>query len=152
VLLVNSTLPANSVGELIALAKREPGKINYASTSTGGSPHLSGELLNAMAGTTMQHVPYKGAAPAMTDLLAGQVNLMFDNLPSALAQIQAGKVKALAVTSIKRASVLPAVPTVRESGCPDTKSIRGRPAGASGHAAGARAPDPAGGRQSAGDA
>ncbi len=118
VLLVNSTLPANSVGELIALAKREPGKINYASTSTGGSPHLSGELLNAMAGTTMQHVPYKGAAPAMTDLLAGQVNLMFDNLPSALAQIQAGKVKALAVTSIKRASVLPAVPTVRESGLP----------------------------------
>ncbi|MGE6496879.1 Bug family tripartite tricarboxylate transporter substrate binding protein [Cupriavidus metallidurans] len=118
VLLVNSTLPANSVGELIALAKREPGKINYASTSTGGSPHLSGELLNAVAGTTMQHVPYKGAAPAMTDLLAGQVNLMFDNLPSALAQIQAGKVKALAVTSIKRASVLPAVPTVRESGLP----------------------------------
>mgnify|MGYP001605375647 FL=1 len=118
VLLVNSTLPANSVGELIALAKREPGKINYASTSTGGSPHLSGELLNAMAGTTMQHIPYKGAAPAMTDLLAGQVNLMFDNLPSALAQIQAGKVKALAVTSIKRASVLPNVPTVRESGLP----------------------------------
>ncbi len=118
VLLVNSTLAANSVGELIALAKREPGKINYASTSTGGSPHLSGELLNSMAGISMQHVPYKGAAPAMTDLLAGQVNLMFDNLPSALAQIQAGKVKAIAVTSVKRASVLPSVPTVRESGLP----------------------------------
>ncbi|WP_422648816.1 Extra-cytoplasmic solute receptor [Cupriavidus sp. H18C1] len=119
VLLVNSTLPANSIGELIALAKREPGKINYASTSTGGSPHLSGELLNMMAGVRMQHVPYKGAAPAMTDLLAGQVNLMFDNLPSALAQIQGGKIKALAVTGVKRASVLPSVPTVRESGLPD---------------------------------
>ena len=118
VLLINSTLKAQSIGELIALAKREPGKINYASTSTGGSPHLSGELLNMMAGTSMQHVPYKGAAPAMTDLLAGQVNLMFDNLPSALAQIQAGKVKALAVTGVRRASVLPSVPTVRESGLP----------------------------------
>lgn len=119
VLLVNSTLPANSIGELIALARREPGKINYASTSTGGSPHLSGELLSMMAGVRMQHVPYKGAAPAMTDLLAGQVNLMFDNLPSALAQIQGGKIKALAVTGAKRASVLPSVPTVRESGLPD---------------------------------
>ncbi|ESJ24535.1 ABC transporter substrate-binding protein [Cupriavidus sp. HPC(L)] len=119
VLLVNSTLPANSIGDLIALARREPGKINYASTSTGGSPHLSGELLSMMAGVKMQHVPYKGAAPAMTDLLAGQVNLMFDNLPSALAQIQGGKIKALAVTGVKRASVLPSVPTVRESGLPD---------------------------------
>lgn len=119
VLLVNSTLPANSIGELIALARHEPGKINYASTSTGGSPHLSGELLSMMAGVRMQHVPYKGAAPAMTDLLAGQVNLMFDNLPSALAQIQGGKIKALAVTGAKRASVLPSVPTVRESGLPD---------------------------------
>ncbi|UZN48066.1 tripartite tricarboxylate transporter substrate binding protein [Cupriavidus cauae] len=119
VLLVNGTLQANSIGELIALAKREPGKINYASTSTGGSPHLSGELLTMMAGVRMQHVPYKGAAPAMTDLLAGQVNLMFDNLPSALAQIQGGKIKALAVTGVKRASVLPSVPTVRESGLPD---------------------------------
>ena len=118
VLLVNSTLNARSVGELVTLARREPGKINYASTSTGGSPHLSGELLNMMAGVSMQHVPYKGAAPAMTDLLAGQVNLMFDNLPSALAQIQAGKVTALAVTSARRASVLPSVPTVRESGLP----------------------------------
>ncbi|KUE90698.1 ABC transporter substrate-binding protein [Cupriavidus necator] len=118
VLLVNSTLNARSVGELVTLARREPGKINYASTSTGGSPHLSGELLNMMAGVSMQHVSYKGAAPAMTDLLAGQVNLMFDNLPSALAQIQAGKVTALAVTSARRASVLPSVPTVRESGLP----------------------------------
>ncbi len=119
VLLANSTLAANTIGELIALAKREPGKINYASTSTGGSPHLSGELLNMMAGVKMQHVPYKGAAPAMNDLLAGQVNLMFDNLPSALAQIQGGRIKALAVTGVKRASVLPSVPTVRESGLPD---------------------------------
>ncbi|WP_020202856.1 MULTISPECIES: Bug family tripartite tricarboxylate transporter substrate binding protein [Cupriavidus] len=118
VLLTNATLPVKSVAELIALAKQQPGKLNYASTSTGGSPHLSGELLDSMAGVKMQHVPYKGAAPAMTDLLAGQVNLMYDNLPSALAQIQAGKVRALAVTTPQRAPVLPDVPTVAESGLP----------------------------------
>ncbi|AOZ09208.1 Bug family tripartite tricarboxylate transporter substrate binding protein [Cupriavidus malaysiensis] len=118
VLMTNATLPVGSVADVIALARREPGKINYASTSTGGSPHLSGELLDRMAGITMQHVPYKGAAPAMTDLLAGQVNLMFDNLPSALAQIQAGKVRALAVTGKQRSAVLPKVPTFAESGLP----------------------------------
>ncbi|AOZ03429.1 ABC transporter substrate-binding protein [Cupriavidus sp. USMAHM13] len=118
VLMTNATLPVGSVADVIALARREPGKINYASTSTGGSPHLSGELLDRMAGITMQHVPYKGAAPAMTDLLAGQVNLMFDNLPSALAQIQAGKVRALAVTGKQRSAVLPEVPTFAESGLP----------------------------------
>jgi len=118
VLMTNATLPVSSVADVIALAKREPGKINYASTSTGGSPHLSGELLDSMAGIKMQHVPYKGAAPAMTDLLAGQVNLMFDNLPSALAQIQSGKVKALAITGKQRSPILPKVPTVRESGLP----------------------------------
>ncbi|PVY79732.1 tripartite-type tricarboxylate transporter receptor subunit TctC [Cupriavidus alkaliphilus] len=118
VLLTNASQPVRSVADVIALAKREPGRINYASTSTGGSPHLSGELLVSMAGVTMQHVPYKGAAPAMTDLLAGQVELMFDNLPSALAQIRAGKVKALAVTSPQRSPVLPDVPTVQESGLP----------------------------------
>ncbi|QEZ42805.1 Bug family tripartite tricarboxylate transporter substrate binding protein [Cupriavidus oxalaticus] len=118
VLLTNATLPVRSVGELIALARQQPGKLNYASTSTGGSPHLSGELLDSMAGVKMQHVPYKGAAPAMTDLLAGQVNLMYDNLPSALAQIQAGKVRALAVTGPQRSPLLPDVPTVQESGLP----------------------------------
>ncbi|NUA26558.1 tripartite tricarboxylate transporter substrate binding protein [Cupriavidus basilensis] len=118
VLLTNATLPVKSVAELIALARQRPGSLNYASTSTGGSPHLSGELLDSMAGVKMQHVPYKGAAPAMTDLLAGQVNLMFDNLPSALAQIQAGKVRALAVTSPQRSPILPDVPTVAESGLP----------------------------------
>lgn len=116
VLLTNASQPVRSVADVIALAKKEPGRINYASTSTGGSPHLSGELLVSMAGVRMQHVPYKGAAPAMTDLLAGQVELMFDNLPSALAQIRAGKVRALAVTSPQRSPVLPDVPTVQESG------------------------------------
>ncbi|SPK75875.1 conserved protein of unknown function (plasmid) [Cupriavidus taiwanensis] len=118
VLLTNASQPVRSVADVIALAKRAPGRINYASTSTGGSPHLSGELLVSMAGVRMQHVPYKGAAPAMTDLLAGQVELMFDNLPSALAQIRAGKVRALAVTSPQRSPVLPDVPTVQESGLP----------------------------------
>lgn len=118
VLLTNASQPVRSVADVIALAKKEPGRINYASTSTGGSPHLSGELLVSMAGVRMQHVPYKGAAPAMTDLLAGQVELMFDNLPSALAQIRAGKVRALAVTSPQRSPVLPDVPTVQESGLP----------------------------------
>ncbi|MEM5275255.1 tripartite tricarboxylate transporter substrate binding protein [Cupriavidus taiwanensis] len=118
VLLTNASQPVRSVADVIALAKRAPGRINYASTSTGGSPHLSGELLVSMAGVRMQHVPYKGAAPAMTDLLAAQVELMFDNLPSALAQIRAGKVRALAVTSPQRSPVLPDVPTVQESGLP----------------------------------
>src|SRR4029453_15852359 len=110
--------PVNSVQELIAYAKANPGKLNFASSGSGTSIHLSGELFKTMTGVSMMHVPYKGSSPALADLAGGQVQLMFDNLPSALPLIKAGKLKALAVTSTQRSSVLPDVPTVAESGLP----------------------------------
>jgi len=112
VLVVNPELPVKSVPELIAYAKANPGKLNFASSGNGTSIHLSGELFKAMTGVQMTHVPYKGSAPALTDLVGGQVQLMFDNLPSSLAFIKAGKLRALAVTSTARAAALPDVPTV----------------------------------------
>ena len=118
VLEVNPSLPVNSVAELIAYAKANPGKLNFASSGNGTSIHLSGELFKAMAGVEMTHVPYKGSAPALQDLIAGQVQLMFDNLPPSLPQIKAGKLRALAVTSSVRAPALPDVPTVAEAGLP----------------------------------
>jgi tripartite-type tricarboxylate transporter receptor subunit TctC len=114
VLVVNPDLPVKSVPELIAYAKANPGKLNFASSGSGTSIHLSGELFKAMTGVQMTHVPYKGSAPALTDLIGGQVQLMFDNLPSSLAFIKAGKLRALAVTSKTRAPALPDVPTVAE--------------------------------------
>ncbi len=116
VLVVHPSVPVNNVQELIAYAKANPGKLNFASSGSGTSIHLSGELFKTMAGVQMAHVPYKGSAPAVTDLLGGQVQLMFDNLPSALPHIKAGKLKALAVTSATRAATLPDVPTIAESG------------------------------------
>jgi len=118
VLVVNPSLPVNSVQELIAYAKANPGKLNFASSGNGTSIHLSAELFKTMAGVQMTHVPYKGSAPALQDLVGGQVQLMFDNLPSSLALIKAGKLKALAVTSKTRAPALPEVPTMAESGLP----------------------------------
>jgi len=118
VLVVHPSVPAKSVQELIAYAKANPGKLNFASSGSGTSIHLSGELFKTMTGVSMQHVPYKGSAPALADLTGGQVQLMFDNLPSALPLIKAGKLRALAVTSLARASALPDVPTVAESGLP----------------------------------
>ncbi|MEO8347027.1 MAG: tripartite tricarboxylate transporter substrate binding protein [Betaproteobacteria bacterium] len=118
VLVINPGLPVNSVQELIAYAKANPGKLNFASSGNGTSIHLSGELFRTMAGVQMTHVPYKGSAPALQDLVGGQVQLMFDNLPSSLALIKAGKLKALAVTSLARAAALPDVPTLAESGLP----------------------------------
>jgi len=118
VLVVNPAVPANSVAELIAYAKANPGKLNFASSGNGTSIHLSGELFKVMAGVQMTHIPYKGSAPAMQDLLGGQVQLMFDNLPPSLPQIKAGKVRALAVTSLTRAPALPEVPTVAAAGRP----------------------------------
>jgi tripartite-type tricarboxylate transporter receptor subunit TctC len=118
VLVVNPALPVNSVADLIKLAKDKPGTINFASSGSGTSIHLSGELFKTMAGVDMTHVPYKGSAPALTDLIGGQVQIMFDNLPSSLAQIKAGKLRAVAVTSLKRAPALPDVPTISESGLP----------------------------------
>ena len=118
VLVVTPSLPVNSVQDLIKLAKDKPGQINFASSGSGTSIHLSGELFKTMTGVEMTHVPYKGSSPALTDLMGGQVQLMFDNLPSALPQIRGGKLRALAVTSTKRAPALPDVPTMAESGLP----------------------------------
>jgi tripartite-type tricarboxylate transporter receptor subunit TctC len=118
VLEVTPTLPVNSVNDLIKLAKEKPGQINFASSGNGTSIHLSGELFKAMAGVDMTHVPYKGSAAAITDLISGQVQVMFDNLPSSLPQIKAGKLRAIAVTSGQRAPALPNVPTIAESGLP----------------------------------
>ena len=118
VLVVHPSVPANSVQELIAYGKANPGKLNFASSGSGTSIHLAGELFKVSTGVQMQHVPYKGSAPAVSDLLGGQVQLMFDNLPSALPHIKAGKLKALAVTSNARAPALPDVPTIAEAGVP----------------------------------
>jgi tripartite-type tricarboxylate transporter receptor subunit TctC len=116
VLVVNPELPARSVKELIALAKAQPGKLDFASGSTGSTGHLAGELFKQMTGTYMVHIPYKGAPPAVADLLAGRVQLMFDNLASALPNVRAGKLRALAVTTMRRSSALPDLPTLDESG------------------------------------
>jgi tripartite-type tricarboxylate transporter receptor subunit TctC len=115
VLVVNPQLPVNTVPELIAYAKANPGKLNFASSGSGTSIHLSGELFKTMTGVQMTHVPYKGSAPALTDLIGGQVQLMFDNLPSSLAFIKAGKLRAIAVTSTTRAAALPDTPAVADT-------------------------------------
>ena len=115
-LVVNPSVPANSVRELIALAKAQPGKLTFASIGQGGSIHLAGELFRSMAGLDMTHVPYKGSAPALTDVIGGQVSLMFDAGVSALPQVRAGKLRALAVTSAARSSSAPELPTVAEAG------------------------------------
>jgi tripartite-type tricarboxylate transporter receptor subunit TctC len=118
VLVVNPTVPAKDVKEFIAYAKANPGKLNFGSGSTGSAGHLAGELFNGMAGVQMTHIPYKGAAPAMQDLIGGQIHLMFDNMASSLPQVKAGKIRALAVTTPKRASAAPELPTIAESGLP----------------------------------
>jgi tripartite-type tricarboxylate transporter receptor subunit TctC len=117
-LVANPGVPANTVRELIALAKAKPGSLNYASTGNGTSNHLSFELFKSMTQTQVTHVPYKGSAPAVTDLIAGQVQVMFDNTPNVLPHVKAGKLKALAVSSKKRSAFAPEVPTVDESGVP----------------------------------
>ncbi len=118
VLVVNPAVPAANVREFIAYAKANPGKLNFGSGSTGSAGHLAGELFKTMAGIDMTHVPYKGAAPAMNDLIGGQIQLMFDNLSSSLAQMRAGKVRALAVTTARRSALAPDLPTIAESGLP----------------------------------
>jgi tripartite-type tricarboxylate transporter receptor subunit TctC len=115
VLEVNPSVPVKTVAEFIAYVKANPDKVNVASSGNGTSIHLSGELFKMMTGTKMTHVPYKGSAPMLTDLLGGQVQVTFDNLPSSIEHIKAGKLRALAVTTAKRSEELPDVPTVGET-------------------------------------
>jgi tripartite-type tricarboxylate transporter receptor subunit TctC len=117
-LVVSNNFPAHSVKELIAMAKEKPGAINYASAGNGTGQHLSMELFKLMTGINLAHVPYRGAAPAYTDVMSGQVPVFIDNLASALGQIKGGSVRALAVTSKERSPLLPDVPTVEEAGVP----------------------------------
>ena len=116
VVVVHPGVPARSVKELIALAKSKPGSLNYGSSGAGGSNHLAGELFNAMAGVKTVHIPYKGNAPALTDLLGGHVDLVYNGLTSALPFIKTGKLRALAVTSLNRSGALPDVQTLDEAG------------------------------------
>jgi len=118
VLVVNNNFPAHSVQELIALAKARPGEINVASAGNGSGQHLSMELFKLMTDTNFTHVPYRGAAPAYSDVMSGQTPVFFDNLASALGQIKGGSVRALAVTGKERSPLLPDVPTIAESGVP----------------------------------
>jgi tripartite-type tricarboxylate transporter receptor subunit TctC len=115
VMTVNKDVPAKTVAEFIAYVKANPGKVNMASSGNGTSVHLSGEMFMAMSGAKMQHVPYRGAAPAITDLLGGQVQVIFDNMPSIIQHVRAGSVRALGVTSAAKSSLLPDVPTVAET-------------------------------------
>ena len=116
VLLVNPATPATTVKELVALAKAQPGKLNYASFGIGSSSHFAGEMFKAAAGVDLNHVPYKGSAPAMQDLIGGQVPISFDTNIASVPQMKAGKIKALAVTTAKRIANAPEVPTLAESG------------------------------------
>jgi len=118
VVVVHPSVPAKTLQELVALAKKEPGKLNYASLGNGTAAHLTMEMFKSVAGIDITHIPYKGSAPAVADLLAGQVQVMIDGLPSALPHVQAGKLRALAVTSAKRSRAAPELPTIAESGYP----------------------------------
>jgi tripartite-type tricarboxylate transporter receptor subunit TctC len=115
-LVVNKSVPANNVRELVELAKKQP--LSFASSGSGTSIHLSGELFNTLAGVKMQHIPYKGRASAIPDLLGGRVQLMFDNMPSSLPLVKSGELKGLAVTSAQRSPAAPNIPTIAESGIP----------------------------------
>ena len=123
VLVVSNTLAAKSVKELIALAKAKPGQLHFASPGSGSSAHLGGELLKQAAGIDIQHVPYKGTGPAVTDLVSGQVAMFITNMPSVLPMIKANRLRALAVTSLQRSKLVPDLPTVAESGIPGFEVI-----------------------------
>jgi tripartite-type tricarboxylate transporter receptor subunit TctC len=122
VLVVHPSVPARSVKEVIALAKKDTGKWTYASSGNGTSIHMSGAMFTQLTGTDIVHIPYKGSAPAVTDLLAGQTNMMFDNIPSSLPHIKSGRLIALATTGAKRDPALPDLPTIAESGVPGYES------------------------------
>lgn len=116
---VHPSVPARTVAEFVAYAKKNPGKLNFGSAGTGGTIHLAGEMFKQFAGVDMVHVPYKGAGPALTDLLSGNIQVMFDTLSTALPPVQAGLLRALGVSSMQRSPDLPNVPTIAESGYPD---------------------------------
>jgi len=118
ILVVHPSMPVTSVKELVALAKARPGELNYASSGIGVGNHLAAELFKSMKGVNIFHVPYKGNAPALIDLMGGQIHMMFPNAPSALPHIKAGKLRALAVTTLRRSALLPELPTLAESGLP----------------------------------
>ena len=118
VLVVGNNLPANSVQELVALARKEPGRINFASSGTGSTQHIAAEMFKDAAGIELTHVPYKGSAAALVDLVSGQVQMSFDTMPSVIGQIKAGKLRPLGVTSPRRNAQLPQVPTLAEAGLP----------------------------------
>lgn len=118
ILIVPATSTATTLAELIAQAKREPGQLSFGSSSTGSTNHLAGELLKSLAGIDILHVPYRGAAPAMTDLIAGRLQLYFDNLPGVLPQLRDGRARAIAVAGAARAAALPELPTMAEAGLP----------------------------------
>jgi tripartite-type tricarboxylate transporter receptor subunit TctC len=122
-LVVSNNIAAKSVKELIALAKAKPGQLHYASPGSGSSAHLGGELLKQAAGIDIQHVPYKGTGPAVTDVVSGQVAMFITNMPSVLPMVKANRLRALAVTSLQRSALLPELPTVAESGIPDFEVI-----------------------------
>jgi len=115
VMVVNPSFPAKTVPEFIAYAKANPGRINMASAGTGNASHVSGELFKMLAGVDMVHVPYRGDAPALTDLLAGQVQVLFGNMPASIQHVRAGTLRALAVTTATRAEALPNVPAMKEA-------------------------------------
>jgi tripartite-type tricarboxylate transporter receptor subunit TctC len=122
VMIVNKDIPAKNLREFITWAKANPGKVNYGTGGTGSVQHLSGELLSKMAGIEMTHVPYKGAAPAITDLMAGNIAVVFDNVTGTIGPIKAGTVRALGVSTEERVAVLPDVPTLAEAGLPEFKN------------------------------
>lgn len=116
ILLVHPSVPANSVGELVALARAKPGTLNFASPGSGTSGHMSAELFKSLTGVEIVHIPYKGPGPALQDILAGQVNMLFDTVASSMPQVRAGKLKGLAVTTAARSAIAPDVPTMVEAG------------------------------------
>ena len=122
-LVVHPSVPVNNLKELIAYAKANPGKVTYASAGNGTSIHLAGALFEQMAQVDMVHVPYKGSAPAVTDLLGNQIAIMFDNMPSVIPHVRSGKLRAIAITTAKRSPELPDVPTIAEAGVPGYEAM-----------------------------
>ena len=123
VLVVHPSLPVRSVQELVALARANPGKLSYGSAGAGSALHMAGELFKVVSRTDITHIPYKGSAPALVDLLGGQIHMIFDSFPSAIPHVRSGKLRAIAVTSAQRAQALPELPTIAGSGLPGYESV-----------------------------